>query len=161
MTVLKVTFQEVVEMVKREAKGDALEHEKKWLYSPKNRKIWKAALQAAIDDCISQFEEWDVRLDRLREEVRDGLISQQAYETGSAAYELWRKKAGRYRLGLEQKLLEITLDDKDHEPIVDKLVEAIRSHKDGISDSRETTATDMKLWSLLDTVDNAVSADKM
>ena len=107
---MAMKFVDVVDLVKREAKGDATAREQDWLYAPANRKVWKAALEAAIDDCLLQFDEWDVRLDRMRGEVRDGVITTQTYEKASEAYELWRKKAGRYRLGLEQKLLEITLE---------------------------------------------------
>ena len=156
-----MTFIEVVEMVKREAKGEATPQEKRWLSAPVNRKTWKAALQAAIDDCVLQFDEWDVRIDRLRGEVRDGLASRESYDKVSEGYEIWRKKAGRYRLGLEQRLLEISLEDEGREPIVDTLVSAIRQHKSEVADSRDVSPIDLRLWSLLDTVDTPLSADTL
>jgi hypothetical protein len=161
MTASKLAFQEVVELVKREAKGEATDSEKRWLYSPSNRKTWKAGLSSAIEDCVLQFEEWDVRLERVRNEVIDGVVSKEGYERASEAYEAWRRKAGRYRLGLEQRLLEITLDEQGYEPIVDTLVDAIRKHKKDLVGQRESVAVDIRLWSVLDTVDNTPSADNM
>ena len=144
-------FVEIVDLVKREAKGEISSDEQIWLSQPENLDQWKIGLEAAIDECLLQFDDWEDRLSRVRAEVKAGVLSQDAYERVMTDYELWRKKASRYRLGLEQKLLEISLLDEDREPIVDTLVNAISVHKEDLK--REATAVDLKLWSLIENID--------
>jgi hypothetical protein len=52
---------------------------------------------------------------------------------------------------LEQKLLEISMLDEQREPIVDTLVNAICAHKEELK--RDATAVDLKLWSLIENID--------
>jgi hypothetical protein len=151
MKSVKLPFVDLVDLVKREAKGEISSDEQNWLLQPENIDQWKIGLEAAIDDCLLQFEDWEDRLARVRLEVKAGVLSQDAYERTMDNYEIWRKKASRYRLGLEQKLLEISLLDEDREPIVDTLVNAISAHKEELK--REATGVDLKLWSLIENID--------
>lgn len=150
MKQMKIPFTELVEIVKREVKGDATPTEVAWLTAPENRKAWKAGLEAAIDDCLLQFDDWEDRLERVREEVKAGVMSQAAYQGLHDSYEQWRKKAGRYRLGLEQKLLEVAFLDDDRDPAVELLSQAILEHREDLIGRREATQIDMKLWSLIE-----------
>lgn len=143
-------FVELVALVKRESKGEATSEELDFLNEPQNIHAWKTALEAAIEDCLVQFDDWEDRIDRVRKDVKAGLMSTDGYENFMASYEPWKKKASRYRLGLEQKLLEISLTEDDRDPIIDTLVEAIVSHKDELGNKRVATTADQRLWSLVD-----------
>ena len=144
----------VIELVKREVKGQATSHEIRWLKQPENLQRWIGALEIAIEDLLLQFDDWEDRLARAREEKREGILETQDYLTLLKVYEDWRKKASRYRLGLEQKLLEVSLKHDQREPIVDVLINAIESHKKELSRERTVAPTDLRLWSLIEKLDN-------
>jgi hypothetical protein len=144
----------VIELVKREVKGQATSDEIRWLKQPENLQRWIGALEIAIEDLLLQFDDWEDRLARAREEKREGILETQDYLTLLKVYEDWRKKASRYRLGLEQKLLEVSLKHDQREPIVDVLINAIESHKKELSRERTVAPTDLRLWSLIEKLDN-------
>lgn len=138
-------FLEVVEIAKREAKGQATSSEIDWLYRDENYSTWVQALRSAIQDVVEQMEYQNERLERARSEVQAGLMTPNAYLVISQNYEAWSKKAHRYRLGIEQRLMEITTL---HESEVTRLRTAIERHR---LDSRAPHSdADHDLWSVLD-----------
>lgn len=138
-------FSELVEAVKREAKGDASREELFWFEDPRNRSTWSHALTAAIQDAGFQFRLQQDRLDRARGEVEAGLVSPDVYREISDRHDVWLKKASRYRLGLMQRRAEIQAD-------VDRRIEslegAVRRHRAARIAGDETA--DAELWQILD-----------
>lgn len=138
-------FIEVVEVAKREAKGEATQAETAWLHDPANYPSWVQALQTAIQDINQQIDYQRDRLDRGRREVEAGILSKDQYGRLSDSYEAWSKKANRYRLGLEQRLAEITVA---HTSEVERLRVAIMQHR-YFSQAPHSDA-DHALWAAID-----------
>lgn len=141
-----MNFIETVGIAKREAKGDVTPDEAAWLHNPANHPIWVQALKAAISDAVDQFDLQRERLDRARAEATAGLLSQEKYREVADAYEAWSKKANRYRLGLEQRLAEITAS---HDAEVERLRLAIERHR-SIQTGYSPSDADHELWAVLD-----------
>jgi len=154
MSITKTNFADVIDIVKREVKGRASSAEIDWLHQPENIDHWKVGLEAAIEDLLLQFDEWEDRLARVRQEIKTGVLQSIVYEKVIEEFEIWRKKASRYRLGLEQKLLEVSLNDDEREPIVDVLINAIEAHKTELLKERTSTPTDTRLWTIIEKLDN-------
>jgi hypothetical protein len=142
-----VKFLEVINLAKREAKGEATPEDQAWLSDPANFQSWCVALRSAITDATEQFEQQRERLDRARADVQAGILSTGDYQQISDHYEAWAKKANRYRLGLEQRLAEITTT-QDSE--VARLRTAIEKHRS--VKQYEPSVADEVLWSVLDEV---------
>lgn len=136
-------FIEVVAAAKREAKGDASATEIAWLHDPAHRSAWIQGLVAAIHDADAQFKQQRDRLDRARADAESNLLRSEVYRTLADEYDAWLKKASRYRLGLEQRLIEIRASDKAD---ADVLREAIRRHCLAVQDPR---SEDLALWAIL------------
>ena len=147
-------FNDIIDLVKREVKGQASREEIIWLKQPENTDLWVNGLEAAIEDLLLQFDDWEDRLTRIRQEIKADVLSTHDYLEATKQFEFWRKKASRYRLGLEQKLLEVSMTNEQREPIVDVLINAIEVHKKQSSKTRTVTPTDIQLWSLIEKLDN-------
>lgn len=119
-------FIEVVAAAKREAKGDATDQEIAWLRDPRNRSAWMLGLSSAIQDAADQFAQQRERLERVRADAEAGLISPDAYRAVSDSYEAWIKKASRYRLGLEQRLVEVSDEDRSQASVLRRAIEQHR-----------------------------------
>lgn len=143
MTPMK--FIETIGLAKREAKGEATPEEVAWLADPANYRLWVQALRSAIADAVEQFDLQRERLERARNEVAAGILSQDAYRLVADAYDAWSKKANRYRLGLEQRLAEITATEQSE---VERLRAAITVHR--YNSQAPHSDADHELWSVLD-----------
>ena len=143
----------LIDLVKREVKNQATSQEINCLKQPENVQKWIGGLELAIEDLLLQFDDWDDKLARARAEKKDGILDTKDYLVLLKVYEEWRKKASRYRLGLEQKLLEVSLTHEQREPIVDVLINALEAHKKEVSRERTAVPTDLRLWSLIEKLD--------
>lgn len=143
MTTMK--FIETVALAKREAKGEASPEEVAWLSDPANYRLWVQALRSAITDAVEQFDLQRERVERARAEVQAGITSNENYRVIADAYEAWSKKANRYRLGLEQRLAEVTASETAE---VERLRAAITVHR--YNSKAPHSEADHQLWSVLD-----------
>lgn len=147
-------FTEVIALVKREAKSEASSEEVEWLNRPENLSMWKEALAAAIDDVCEQFAAHKEAVDRVRTDVVQGIATPQVYDAAVEQYEGWKKKASRYRLGLEHRLREVKSRERtrnvmatDAAKTLIQLLNAIEVHKSQTLDLRiEPTQADVELW---------------
>ena len=141
-----MNFIDTVSIAKREAKGDATSEEIAWLHQPEHLSMWVQALKAAIADAVDQFDLQRERIERARNEATAGLITQERYHEVAEFYETWSKKANRYRLGLEQRLAEITAA---HDSEVERLRRAIEQHR-AAQMGYSPNEVDFQLWAVLD-----------
>lgn len=137
-----MNFTELVQAAKREAKGEASADELAALNNPENTTRWAEALRSAIDDAEHQFAQQQERLNRARADAAAGLMSTVAYAEHVDGYELWCKKASRYRIGLQQRLAELVAAQRTND-----LAHAIALHRESTLDANVTpTDADVALW---------------
>lgn len=154
---MQYEFVDVVALVKREAKSEATPDEVEWLHRPENVTVWKEALASAISDVCDQFALQKQRLDRLRDECNLGVVTIDFYRGEADRYEEWKKKASRYRLGLEHRLREVRSRERtrnvmatDAARTVLYLLAAIEDHRAALTANGETRPEDEQLWACLE-----------
>lgn len=159
---MQYQFADIVALVKREAKSETTQDETEWLNRPENLSMWKEALAAAIDDVCEQFAAQKEKVDRVAVDVQRGLATQEDYDLAVLDYDAWKKKASRYRLGLEHRLREIKSRERtrnvlatDAARTVIYLLTAIESHKAALLQFGQDVPrpADITLWDSISTVD--------
>ena len=100
----EVVFETIVQIVKKQVKGAATPEETEYLQTQVGLPVWRGALVSAINDINEQFVMKKDSLDNLVKKYQVGLISKNEYNEESDKIEEWRKKATRYKMGLEDKL---------------------------------------------------------
>jgi len=150
---MRYEFVEVVAIVKREAKSEASPEEAEWLHRSENVTLWKEALAAAIADVCDQFAHQKERLDRVREDTAAQILPQASYDAALVEYEAWKKKASRYRLGLEHRLREVRSAERTRNVLATDaaknlmaLLEAVEEHRATVLDQGEPDQWDLVLW---------------
>lgn len=141
----KYDFTEFVIAAKQEVKGEATPEQTQMLYAPENREMWLSALRAAISDAGDQFLQQTEKLDRMRKDAQIGMASQAQYKTFVDAYELWVKKANRYKLGLQDRVWELSAENETR---LEMLLGSIRTHRLEVLKSGDVRSPDSVLWRL-------------
>jgi hypothetical protein len=150
----KAVFDTIVEIAKREVKSMATEEEVAYLNNSIGVSVWREALAAAINDIDDQFNLRKDRLDQLNKQFGMGIIGKDEFNASYAMIEDWRKKAARYKLGLENRLHEIkALEKEGHVQATtwkyqfEEIVKAVKSHQ-----IRRTkpSVVDKELWEIVD-----------
>jgi len=149
-------FNDLVDLVKREAKGTITENEKMFLNN--NLRLWAEGLDAAIDDADDQFDLQKDKLDRVRADVSNRIRPAYDYDEALEFHEAWSKKASRYRIGLDQRSREVRaliraeyVKTTDHAQYGLALLEAVTAHRTQKYDQNmDGDEIDQELWLWLD-----------
>lgn len=150
--------KDVLDMAKRECKGDATADEVAWLFAEENRMAWCHALITALSDSDSQMLFHKTRIDMLAKDAELGLIDDDDYHDEKLKFDEWVRKAQRYRNGINKRLSEVktlignssTLDLVEENA---RLAKAIIEHRRASFEGEYNAEThDLKLWSAVSSV---------
>lgn len=145
--------KDVLDMAKRECKGDASAEEIAWLFDEKNRLAWCHALITALSDSDSQMLFHKTRIDMLAKDAELGIIDIEDYQDEKEKFDEWIRKAQRYRNGINKRLSEVKtiLTATSSLDLVEenaRLAKAIIEHRRASFEGEYTAEThDLKLWS--------------
>lgn len=148
-----VPNKDVLDMAKRECKGDATPEEVSWLYEEENRVAWCHALITALSDSDSQMLFHKTRIDMLSQDMNLQLLDINDYHEEKLKFDEWLRKAQRYRSGISQRLSEVKtiLNESSNVNLVEenaRLARAIIEHKRAAFEGDYTGEThDIRLWS--------------
>ena len=152
-TLAESTFRkEILDIAKRECKGEALPDEVAWLQKEDNRLAWCQSLMTALADYESQAIYHRDRVKMLAEDAKVGLVSRADYMVEKEKFDLWYKKSQRYRNGLSQRLnhVKILLGEDttvSYVEEVSRLTKAIIAHEVAVTDSgKAPNPWDLVLW---------------
>lgn len=147
--------KDVLDMAKRECKGDATPEEIAWLHDEENRLAWCHALITALSDSDSQMVFHKTRIDMLARDVELGLTNPDDFAEEKLKFDEWLRKAQRYRNGINKRLSEVKtiLSNMDSLNVVEenaRLVKAIVEHKRASFEGDYTAEPhDIRLWANL------------
>lgn len=147
--------KDVLDMAKRECKGDATSEEIAWLHDEENRLAWCHALITALSDSDSQMVFHKTRIDMLARDVELGLTNPDDFAEEKLKFDEWLRKAQRYRNGINKRLSEVKtiLSNMDSLNVVEenaRLVKAIVEHKRASFEGDYTAEPhDIRLWANL------------
>ncbi len=99
--------KDVLDIAKRECKGDATAEEVSWLCDEENRLAWCHALITALSDSDSQMVFHKTRIDMLAKDAQLGLMDVNDYHEEKLKFDDWFRKAQRYRNGISKRLSEV------------------------------------------------------
>jgi len=147
--------KDVLDMAKRECKGDATSEEIAWLHDKENRIAWCHALITALSDSDSQMVFHKTRIDMMARDVELGLKDHNDFEEEKLKFDEWLRKAQRYRNGINKRLSEVKtiLSNLNSLEIVEenaRLSKAIIEHKRSSFEGDYTAEPhDIRLWSTI------------
>lgn len=147
--------KDVLDMAKRECKGDATSEEIAWLHDEENRIAWCHALITALSDSDSQMVFHKTRIDMAAKDVELGLLDPNDFDEEKLKFDEWLRKAQRYRNGINKRLSEVKtiLSNLDSLEIVQqnaRLAKAIIEHKRSSFEGEYTAEPhDIRLWSTI------------
>lgn len=145
--------RDVLDMAKRECKGDATAEEIAWLFAEENRLAWCHALITALSDSDSQMLFHKTRVDMLAKDAELGIIDIEEYQEEKEKFDEWIRKAQRYRNGINKRLSEVKtiLANTSSLDLIEentRLAKAIIDHRRASFEGEYTAEThDLKLWS--------------
>jgi hypothetical protein len=146
---------DVLDMAKRECKGDATEQEVQWLLQPENHYSWCQALITALSDFDSQVLFHKTRLQMLAHDAELGVTPREEYLMEKEKFEGWLRKSTRYRNGISQRLGEVKTLLGNHPALEHieenaRLMRAIADHRRAARDGQFGEEThDLKLWATI------------
>lgn len=145
--------KDVLDMAKRECKGQATDDEVAWLHDEGNRFAWCQALITALSDCDSQVLFHKTRIDMMSKDVELGIKDHNDYFDEKQKFDEWLRKSMRYRNGISQRLSEVKtiLPDIPQLDLIEenaRLTKAIIDHRRSSIEGEYTAeAHDIRLWS--------------
>ena len=125
---------DILDIVKRECKGDATNEEVSWLRDPANHGVWLSGLFWAISDFESQLLYHKSAVDLAARDAELKIITKNEYLDVRDRFESWHKKALRYRSGLHERLAEVrslvySHPDNATKANLQDMIQAITNHK--------------------------------
>lgn len=144
--------KDVLDIAKRECKGDATDDEIAWLHDENNRLAWCHALITALSDSDSQMVFHKTRIDMIAKDVELGIADENDFVEEKIKFDEWLRKAQRYRNGINKRLSEVKtiLSNSETLDLVEenaKLVRAIIEHKRSSFEGEYTAEPhDIRLW---------------
>lgn len=146
----KLEFEAIVQIVKKHVKGTATAEERSYLEKEVGLGLWRGALVSAINDINEQFLGKKTASENLLKRYQVGLVSKSAYKDQSEMIDEWRKKATRYKMGLEDKLQEIKAIEREQNVSAteyrykyEQILKAVGVHK---QTKPKATTSDKELW---------------
>lgn len=149
----------ILDIAKRECKGEATNEEILWLQQPENRLGWCQSLLTALSDYESQAIYHRDRLKMLAEDAKVNLVSLNEYKFEKDKFDNWYRKSQRYRNGISSRLnqIKILIGEDNTVNIVEELSQlsrAIIDHENAASESgRAPNPWDLVLWSKVKVLD--------
>jgi hypothetical protein len=143
----------ILDIAKRECKGDATEEEQEWLQKPENLLAWCTALTTALSDHDSSAQFHHTRVTLLAQDAKLGGYAAEQYLEEKAKFDTWQRKSQRYRNGISNRLSQIkTLMGEDktmsHVEEIARLTKAIVDHRHAVTNADDIpTLYDLALWS--------------
>lgn len=150
--------RDVLDIAKRECKGDATPEEIAWLYDEENRLAWCHALITALSDSDSQILFHKTRVEMMGRDVEVGIANSNDYYDEKHKFDEWLRKAQRYRNGISKRLSEVKtlIGNTTNIDLVEensRLARAIVEHKRSSYEGEYTAEPhDLKLWSTVTTI---------
>ena len=149
----------ILDVAKRECKGDATAEEQEWLQKPENILAWCQALTTALSDAESSMQFHHNRISLLSQDAKYGDFALQNYIEEKEKFDAWQRKAQRYRNGINQRLSQVkTLlgsnDSSTHVDEIVRLTRAINDHRKASIDADSIPEVyDQILWSTVSFVE--------
>lgn len=149
----------ILDIAKRECKGEATKEEVIWLQQPENLMSWLQSLLTALSDYESQTAYHRDRLKMLAEDAKMQLAPIAEYQIEKEKFDTWYRKSQRYRNGLSERVnqVKILLGETrtvDHVQEIARLSKAIIDHENYASESDKAPNTwDIILWSSIQVLD--------
>ena len=150
---IMIDKKNIMDIAKRECKGDATTEEIEWLQAPENRLAWCQALLTALSDYESSAMYHRERVNMMAQDVKLGVVSHKDYLAEKDRFDTWHRKSQRYRNGISERLSQVkTLlaEDKtiSHIDEIASLTSAIIKHKRASEESEAIPEVyDLVLWS--------------
>ncbi len=147
--------KDMLDVAKRECKGDATPEEIAWLHDETNRLAWCHALITALSDSDSQMIFHKTKIDMMAKDADMNLIGFEDYQEEKLKFDEWLRKAQRYRNGINKRLSEVKtiLSNSESLDFVEenaRLVRAIVEHKRSSFEGNYTDEPhDIRLWSTI------------
>lgn len=145
----------LLDMVKRECKGQATEEEQEWLQDPNNHMAWCQALTTALSDAEASMQFHHNKISLLSQEAKYGGYALDKYLEEKEKYDAWQRKAQRYRNGISQRLAQVKIlvgqnDTISHTDEIVRLTRAIYEHKKAALEADAIPEVyDQILWSVI------------
>lgn len=141
---------DILDIAKRECKGEATVEEVTWLSLPYMRIDWLNALITALNELDSQMTYHRDRITMMTDDVKLDIVSTREYTFEKDKFDAWQRRALRYKAGLQGRVndVKIMLVSGDDSPRPEVLTAAIILHKQQ-SESYGLTPEphDIELWS--------------
>ena len=147
-----IDAKNILDIAKREWKGDATEEEQDWLNAPENRRMWAQALVQAMSDFESQMIYHRDRIKLQASDAQLGFIDMDKYQEEKDKFDAWQRKALRFRTGINERLSQVKALIGD-DPNVNNLDEItrltraiIQHHRSALEADLSPEIHDEKLW---------------
>lgn len=143
---------DILDIAKRECKGEATPEEVAWLNLPEMHGDWLNALITALNELDSQMTYHRDRIGLLANDVNLKIVSTGEYKFEKDKFDAWQRKALRYKAGLQRRIndIKMMMVNGDDAPRIEALIAAIILHKH----QSETAGLnpephDIELWSTI------------
>lgn len=143
---------DILDIAKRECKGEATEEEVAWLNLPEVHSDWLNALITALNELDSQMTYHRDRVGMLANDVKLNIVSAEEYKFEKEKFDSWQRKALRYKAGLQKRINDVRtiMATGDDSPRLEVLIAAIMMHKQQSESSGLTPEPhDLELWSAI------------
>lgn len=100
-------MENIVDIAKRECKGQATEEEIAFLNRPEMYPEWLNALSTALNQLDSQMTYHRDRVTMLANDVKLNIVSESEYRHEKDKFDSWQRKALRYKAGIQERMTEV------------------------------------------------------
>jgi hypothetical protein len=150
-----IDLENIIEMVKRECKGETTPEENAWFQNPDNHYAWCKALSQAITEFELQLTYHKDKVTLMASDAKLGIISAQEYMFEKEKFDQWQRKGLRYRAGIHGRLTEVKAllaenPKMDAVEEVMRLTKAIQEHKQALQENGDPDTFDYMLWASID-----------
>jgi hypothetical protein len=151
--------ENILDIAKRECKGEATKEEVLWLQNPDNQLAWLQSLVTALSDYENSAMYHRERVNMMAQDVKLGVISHREYLEEKEKFDTWYRKSQRYRNGLSARLNQVKILIGENKTVdllqeVARLSRAIIDHENRSSESEKApNPWDVILWSSVQVLD--------
>lgn len=144
-------MDDIIEIAKRECKGQATDEEIAYLNRPEMHSEWLNALMTALNELDSQMTYHRDRVTMLANDVNLNIMSESEYKYEKEKFDSWQRKALRYKAGIQKRMTEVktmAFSSDGSSPRAEALIAAIILHRQQSENSGLTPEShDIELWS--------------
>jgi len=141
---------EIIEIAKRECKGQATDEEIAYLNRPEMHSEWLNALVTALNELDSQMTYHRDRVTMLANDVNLNLVGNGEYKYEKEKFDSWQRKALRYKAGIQKRITEVKsiVSSDGSSSRAEELIDAIILHRQQSENAGLTPEPhDLELWS--------------